>query len=546
MKPLNMTRTLFFIAFVVIAFVSCSKTETNFDSGLKNQILHIANSDEPRELDPQLSTGSVEHNIHIALSEGLTRKHPKTLKIQPGLAESWRIEEDGKRYIFKLRRNARWSNGDPITAHDFRWSWQRSLMPNFASEWAYMKYFIVNAEAYNTGELNDFSEVGVRALSDYELQVDLVYPTDFFLQLLDHPSYFPVHQATILAHGDMDQAISQWTRPENWVGNGPFKLTKWQINQEIVVEKNPNYWDASNIKLNGIHFYPITDQQAEVRAFRAGQIHLTYSPQMAIEKVAYYQEHHPDLLRVTPTYASYHYEFNVTKPPFDNKLVRQAFALAVDRQTLVERVTKAGERPSYSLIPHDPEGYSPKTLFHYDPDKAKQLLADAGYPNGEGFPEVELLYNTQDNHRKIALALQQMLANNLGVKITLQNQEWKVYLNTKKNLEHQIARGGWIADYLDPSNFLDILGSESGNNDTGWKNAAYDKILRDIMQTRSTEERYALFEQANAMLAEEMPVLPVFLYSDLNLVAKEVKGWHDNVMHYHPYNNVYLEAQQSN
>jgi len=531
------------LVLLTLLFTSCSKTETNFDTGIQTQTLHIANGEEPRELDPQLSTGSPEHNIHIALSEGLTQKHPKTLEIQPALAESWRIENGGKRYVFKLREDARWSNGDPITAHDIRWSWQRSLLPNLASEWAYMKYFIVNAEAFNRGEINDFNEVGIEVVSDYELAVELIYPTDFFLQLLDHPSYFPVPKAAILAHGSMDQAVSQWTRPENWVGNGPFKLTKWQINQEIAVEKNPNYWNAENVKLNGIRFYPINDQQAEVRAFRAGQVHLTYSPQMAIEKVDYYKKNHPEVLRVTPTYSSYFYEFNVTRAPFDNKLVRQAFAMAVDRKTLVERVTKAGERPSYSLVPPDPEGYTPKTLFAYDPRKARELLAQAGYPNGEGFPSVELLYNTQDNHRKVALAVQQMLAQNLGVTVTLQNQEWKVYLNSKKNLEHQIVRAGWIADYLDPSNFFEILGSQSGNNDTGWKNDAYDTLMQELKSTNDPDQRKALFDQANEILADEMPVLPIYLYADLNLVAEEVKGWHNNVMHFHPYNDVYLEAK---
>lgn len=539
-----MTRIFFFkLISLVLICSSCSKPESNFESGIKNQILHIANSEEPRELDPQLSTGSPEHNIHIALSEGLVTKHPKTLEIQPAVAESWRIEDNGKRYIFKLRKNARWSNGDPLTAHDFRWSWQRSLMPNLASEWAYMKNFIVNAEAYNTGEIDDFNRVGIQVINDYELAVELEYPADFFLQLLDHPSYFPVHKDTILTHGEMDQAVSRWTRPEHWVGNGPFKLSRWQLNQEIAVDKNPNYWDAENVKLNGLRFYPITDQQAEVRAFRAGQVHLTYTPQMAIEKVDYYKKNHPEVLRITSTYASYFYEFNVTKPPFNNKLVRQAFAMAVDRDTLVERVTKAGERPSYNLVPPDPEGYSPKTLFEYNPQKARALLAEAGYPNGNAFPEVELLYNTQDNHRKVALALQQMFAQNLGVNITLQNQEWKVYLNTKKNLEHQVARAGWIADYLDPSNFLEILYSQAGNNDTGWKNDAYDNVIEALKKTNNATERYALFDQANEILAEEMPVLPIYLYADLNLVAEEVKGWHDNVMHYHPYNRVYLEAK---
>jgi len=539
--PRYLTCALLLLSF---SFISCSKTETNFESGLKNQILHIANGNEPRELDPLLSTGSPEHNLHMALYEGLVTKNAKTLAIEPAVAESWRIENDGKRYVFKLRENAKWSNGDPVTAHDFHWSWHRSLLANFASEWAYMKYFIVNAEAFHTGEITDFNEVGIKVLSDYELAVDLVYPTSFFLQVLDHYSYYAVHKETVLAHGTMDQAVSQWTLPENWVGNGPFVLKKWEINQEIAVDKNPYYWDAENVKLNGIRFYPIEDQQAEVRAFRSGQVHLTYTPQMAIEKVEHYRNTQPEVLRITPTYASYYYELNTTRPPFDNKLVRQAFAMSIDRETLVERVSKAGERPSYSLVPNDPEGYSPKQLFEYNPEKAKALLAEAGYPNGEGFPPTELLYNTQENHKKVALAIQQMIADNLGVNITLQNQEWKVYLNTKGNLEHQMVRAGWIADYLDPSNFFETLDSRAGNNDTGWKSAEFDALMDELKSTSDVDARHALFDKANAMLADEMPIIPIYLYADLNLVAEEVKGWYDNVMHYHPYKGVYLEAKQ--
>jgi len=533
---------IFLISASLLGLAGCGKTETNFETGLAQQILHIANGEEPRELDPQLSTGSPESNIHLAIYEGLTQKDPKSLEILPGVAESWTRSDDGLVYTFKIRANARWSNGDALTAHDFVWSWHRALMPTLASEWAYMKYFIKNAEAFHKGELSGFDKVGVKALDDYTLEVSLESPTEFFLQLVNHPSYFPVHKGTILKHAAMDQPVSPWTRPENWVGNGPFTLQSWELNKQITTAKNPEYWDSKNVKLNGVVFYPITDQQAEVRAFRSGQIHLTYTPQMAIEKVQHYKDNEPESLRITPTYASYFYEINVTREHFKDKRVRQALAYAIDRKTLVERVTRAGEREAYSLMPNDPEGYSPSGLFEYNPEKARQLLADAGYPNGEGFPAIEILYNTQDNHRVVALAIQQMLKENLSITVQLQNQEWKVYLNTKKEQQHDIARAGWIADYLDPSNFLEILLSTAGNNDTGWGNAEYDAILAELKRTSDKQARYALFEQANQILVDEMPVIPIYLYADLNLVSPVVKGWYDNVMHYHPYNRVYLEA----
>ena len=530
---------------LTLLMLGCGRsTPNNFEQGIRDQVLYIANGDEPRELDPHLSTGSPEHNLHLALFEGLVTRDPKTLAIQAGVAERWDISEDGRQYTFYIRDNARWSNGDPITAEDYVWSWQRSLMPNLASEWAYMKYYIAGAEDYNLKKTDDFSTVGVRALDQRTFQVDLNAPCDFFLQLLDHYSYFAVHKATILAHGDMDQAVSDWTRPENIVVNGPFTLKTWRINDVIEMDKNPNYWDAAEVKLNGLRFYPITDQQAEVRAFRSGQVHLTYTPQMAIEKVEYYRQNEPEVLRQVPTYSTYYYEFNTTVPPFNDARVRRAVAMAVDRVTLTEKVSKAGERPAYSIVPIDPEGYKPTPGFTYDPEAAKALLTEAGYPNGEGFPKAELLYNTQDNHRKIALAIQQMLATNLNINIELVNQEWKVYLNSKHELQHNMARAGWIADYLDPSNFLETLVSYSGNNDTGWKNAQYDALIEQLKQTNNREERYRLFDRANEVLTEEMPILPVYYYSDTNLVATEVKGWYGNVMHRHPYNRVYLEAKQ--
>ncbi|WP_370978654.1 peptide ABC transporter substrate-binding protein [Agaribacterium sp. ZY112] len=528
-----------------LLFSACSKDSlTPAEQGVLDQILLIANSDEPRELDPLLSTGSPEHNIHLALYEGLVTKHPKTLAIEPGVAESWSLSEDGRTYRFKIRDEARWSNGETITASDYVWSWKRSLMPALGSEWGYLKYYLEGAEAYHKGETDDFSSVGVKALDDKTLEITLVAPCHFFLQLLDHYSYFAVHPETILAHGAIDQPVSKWTLPENWVGNGPFALSKWVLNDVIETKKNEHYWDAANVKLNGVNFYPISDQQAEVRAFRSGKVHLTYSASLAIEKIPYFKKQPGNVLRVDPIYASYYYEFNTQKEPFNDVRVRKAFSLAIDRALLTERVSKAGETPSWSLVPPDPNGYEPKQYFNYDVVKAKQLLAEAGYPEGDGFPTVELLYNTNDNHRKIALAIQQMLNQNLGLQIELVNQEWKVFLNSRRDLEHDIARAGWIADYLDPSNFLEILVSDSGQNNTGWENNEYDHIIKQLKFTQDVNERRALFEQANKILATEFPVMPIYIYTDVNIVAPEVKGWYGNVMHYHPYNRVYLEAQK--
>ncbi len=541
MKP----RLIHFILSISVLLSACGQDRvSNAEQGIELQELHIANGDEPRDLDPLLSTGSPEHHILQAIFEGLVDRDPETLEIIPAVAESWDISEDEKTYTFKIRQTAHWSDGSPITASDFVYAWKRSLLPKFASEWGYMKYMIVNAKAFNLSEITDFEKVGVKDIDTQTLQVTLNAPTPYFIQLLWHPSYFPVHQKTIEAHAEIDNPVSKWTLPENMVSNGPFNLESWEVNSAIRVTRNPHYWDNENTRLNAVIFYPIVSQQAEERAFRSGQVHMTYTPQMSIEKIAAYKENEPESLRVASTYSSYFYEFNTTKKPYNDPRVRKAIALAVDRQTIVKHVTKGEEVQAFSFVPPDPAGYTPKEYFQYDVEKAKALLAEAGYPNGEGFPVTEILFNTHDNHRKVALAIQQMLKTNLNITVNLANQEWKVFLNSKRELNHDIARTGWIADYLDPLNFFELQLSYSGNNNTGWSHEEYDKIIETLGVTSNREQRFKLFEQANKILAEEMPILPLYYMSDINLVYTPVKGVHDNVMHYHPYKRVYLESNK--
>lgn len=529
-------------AFVFLLLCGCTeKTLSNVEYGNQNQILYYGNGDEPKSLDPHLTTGSPDNNIIMNLFEGLISKDHATLEPKPGVAKSWTISEDGRVYRFQLRENARWSNGDPVTAKDFVYSWRRALTPSVPNAYAYMMYYIEGAEDFHAGKITDFAQVGVKALSAHELEVTLTHPAHFFLQLLDHHSYYPIHGPTLEKFGGINDPASRWTLPGNLVGNGPFVLKNWEINKVIELAKSETYWDKDAVKLRGVHFFPIEDQQAEERAFRTGQIHLTNTPQMDIEKIEVYRKKDPDVLRVVPTYASYYYEFNVNRKPFDDARVRRAFALAVDRKLIVEKVTKGGEVPAQNFVPPDPAGYQPQVYWQEDVEEARRLLAEAGYPDGKNFPIFSLMYNTHDNHQKVALAVQQMLKKNLNVDIQLENKEWKVYMMARKNLEHDIVRAGWVADYLDPSNFFDILRSYSGNNNTGWKNAEYDELMNQIASTSDTSRRNELFEEANRLLSEEMPIIPLYYYSDLNLVRTSVQGWYDNAMHFHPLKHVYLQ-----
>lgn len=527
----------------ILLLCGCGEKKlTNVEYGNQHQILYYGNGDEPKSLDPHLTTGSPDNNIIMNLFEGLVSKDAATLEPKPGVAESWTISEDGRTYRFQLRKNARWSNGDPLVAQDFVYSWQRALTPSVPNEYAYMMFYIAGAEDFHTGKTSDFSQVGVKALSAHELEVTLAHPAHFFLQLLDHHSYYPVHKATLDKFGGMSDPTSRWILPGNLVGNGPFVLKSWEINKSIELVKSETYWDKDAVKLNAAHFLPIEDQQAEERAFRSGQIHLTNTPQMDIEKIQFYKRENPDVLRIVPTYASYYYEFNVNRKPLDDPRVRKAIALAIDRALIVENVTKGGEVPAFNFVPPDPIGYQPQVYWQDDVEEAKRLLAEAGYPDGKNFPVFSLLYNTHDNHQKVAVTVQQMLKKNLNIDIQLENKEWKVYMAARDNMEHDIVRAGWLADYIDPSNFFDILRSYAGNNHTGWKSATYDELMNKIAATADPKRRDELFEEANRLLAEEMPVIPLYYYSDINLVHTSVQGWHDNLMHFHPLKHVYLQT----
>lgn len=535
-----------FLGLVVfsLGFAGCSKDAgTRVDQGTQAQVLHYGNGTEPQDLDPHIVTGVPEHNILAALFEGLVGENPKDLSPVPGMAESWEISNDLKQYTFKIRKDAKWSNGESFTAKDFVYSWKRILSPKLASEYAYMLYVVKNAEAFNKGKLKDFSKVGVKALDNHTLQVQLKGSTPYFLHLLQHYSTWPVHQATIEKFGTLDTRGSKWTRPGNLVGNGPFKLTNWELNKIVSVEKSPTYWDAAKVRLNGIHFYPTESQQTEERAFRAGQLHVTN--EVPINKIAVYKKERPQDIQIHPYLGTYYYMINTTKKPFDNKLVRRALALSVDRKLIVERVTKGGQIPAFSFTPPNTAGYTARAKTEYNIEKAKELLAQAGYPNGKGLPDVEILYNTNESHKVIAEAVQQMWKKNLGVNAVLTNQEWKVYLNTRRNLSYgAVARAGWIGDYPDPNNFLDMFITDSGNNDTGWSNKKYDQLIAQAAVTADRDERLETFQKAESILMEELPVIPIYTYTRVYLKSPDVKGWYPNILDHHPYKHVYLERSK--
>ena len=527
------------ICLMSLILVGCGSGEKSETSNEALKILKITVGAEPEDIDPHVVTGVPEHHIIAALTEGLVAEDPVDLHPVPGVAEKWEVSEDGKVYTFQIRENAKWSNGDPVTSTDFAESYKRILTPALASKYAYMLFVMEGAEDYSTGELKDFSKVGVKVINKQTLQIKLNAPTPYFLSLLNHYTWFPVHISTVKKYDGLTKRGSGWTKPENFVGNGAFNLKSWTLGRKLVVEKSPTYWDAKSTKLDEIHFFAIELETTQENAFRAGQLHNIYN--LHIDKVATYKKEHADELRIKPHLASYFYRFNVNKKPCDDVRIRQALTMAIDRESIVKNVTKGEQMASTFFTPPGVGGYTARARFKEDVGEAQKLLAQAGYPNGEGFPSLELLYNTTEGHRIIAEAIQQMWKKNLNINVTLQNQEWKVYLDRQRQMDYQISRAGWTGDYPDPNTFLDMWTSWSQQNQTGWSDTKYDALIRKAAITKDPGARLEVFQEAEEILMDQLPIIPIYIYTRVYALHPAVKNWHANVLDHHPWKHIDLD-----
>ncbi|MFQ5956227.1 MAG: peptide ABC transporter substrate-binding protein [Candidatus Brocadiales bacterium] len=485
---------------------------------------------EPETLDPALLTGALEGRIVAALFEGLTQYHPKDLSPTPGIASHWTLSEDGITYTFHLRKSC-WNNGEPLTAHDFVYSWRRALDPMTAADYAYQLYYIKNARAFNEGIFADFSQVGVHALDDYTLKVRLERPTAFFLDLTSFPTLMPVNKKCVETYGD------DWTRPENMVSNGPFRLVEWRINDKVHMEKNPSYWDTQHVKLQSVDALSIESVNTGFNVYETGGADYLFGlPLPLVEVLRDREDYHTDVYLAT-----YFLRFNVTVPPFDDARVRKALTMAINREEIVNYVTKGGEVPATTLVPPGMPNYEPPEGLRFNLEEAQRLLAEAGYPGGRGFPRTEFLFNTSEANKDIAEVIQQMWKEYLGVDITLVNQEWKVFLSTVKNLDYQIARGNWIGDYVDPNTFLDMFVTDGGNNRTGWGNRHYDQLIEAAAEERDRKKRMEIFRDAERILVEnELPILPIYYHVSFNIYRPYVKGVYPNVLNMHPWKYIWI------
>lgn len=529
MNRLTICRFALLSACLVV--IGCGGSTPTVDEATAKGEFHFGNEAEPQSLDPHIVTGLLEQRILVALLEGLvTVDHD--MNVEPGVAATWDISEDKLVYTFHLRENARWSNGDPVTAKDFVFSYQRILTPAFGAPYAYMLYCMENAQAYHNGEIDDPSMIGAKALDDRTLEIRLNAPTPYFLTMQIHFTWLPVHRASIEASGPALSRTTAWTQPGSFVSNGPFTLEEWRPREVIVARKNTEYWDAENVALNAIHFYPIDNRQTEERMFRVGDLHLTSN--VPPTKLDTYREEHPDTIKIAPTFGTYFYRFNVNSPPLDNKLVRRALAMSIDREMICETLLRAGQSPATALTPPDPNSYVSTASIPFDPEAARALIKEAGYESGADVPPVEILYNTDDVHREIAEAVQAMWKEHLGVETRILNQDWKTYLESMNQLDYSVCRSSWWGDVLDPINFLECFESEGGNNRTGWKNADYDAAVTAARKEPDEVARMELLQKAEAILLDEAPVAPIYVYVTTQLMSPHVRGYKQNMLnHYH-------------
>lgn len=525
----------------VILATGCGRRSTSVSEKDGSPVLHVGTGGEPSELDPHVINAPPDYRVVFAFFEGLTRPDRVTAAPRPGVAERWEISPDGLTYTFHLRSDARWSNGEPVTADDFLASFRRALSPALGSQYTLLFNPVRGAEAFAAGKLTDFSQVGFAAPDARTLVVTLAQPTPYFLALVTgNPIWFPVHRATVEKYGALDQRGTGWTRPGRFVGNGPFVLKEWRPNQRIVAEKSPTYWDASRVRLPAIHFHPIDSVDAEERAFRAGQLHITRS--VPVSRVATYRAEQSPVLRLTPQLTLRYINVNTSRPALGDPRVRRALALALDRASVGDRVLSGTEVAAFQIVPAGMPGYVPVSSLQEDAAAARALLAEAGFPGGRGFPKLTLSRESR-SIPELAEAIQQSWRSKLGLDVAVQESESRTHWSNLQLKQYDLSIGGWNADYPDASTFLDLFTGTSGWNFTHWADPAYDALVRASATELDPARRLAILQQAETRLLEQMPVIPLTFARGRSLVHAAVRDWIENVLDRPDYGAVWLAPE---
>ncbi|HEC2165774.1 TPA: oligopeptide ABC transporter substrate-binding protein OppA [Klebsiella oxytoca] len=495
------------------------------------------NGSEPSSLDPHKVESDVENNIISDLFEGLVSVSPAG-DIQPRLAEKWE-NKDNTVWTFHLRPGATWSDGTAITAQDIVWSWQRLVSPLMASPYASYpgNMHIVNGAEIARGQKAP-ETLGVRAVDDATFEVTLTQPNAAFLAMLAHPSLVPLDKVLISRYGD------KWTKPEHMVTSGPYKLSQWVVNERIVAERNPRYWDNAHTVINKVTYLPISSEAADINRYKAGEIDIVYT--VPINQFAQLKKTLGEQLNVSPQLATYYYQFNTTRPPFNDPRVRRALNMALDKEIIAEKVLGQGQRPAWLVSQPDIGGVKLRNPEYasWSRDKriaeAKKLLSEAGY--NETHPLVfNLLYNTSESHQRIAIAASSMWKKNLGVEAKLQNQEWKTMLDTMHTHNFDAVRYAWIADYDDAATFLNTFRTGDSENTTQYSNPAYDEALRNAAKASDTAARGQFYQQAEDLLGQDVPAIPVYHYVRTHLVKPWVGGFTPDKLGYYYTKDMYIK-----
>lgn len=526
-------------------FVGCGGSSSTA-SGEAGQELVFNLGEDPDTIDPTLNTSSGAGNIILNAFEGLMTMNDKNEAV-PAIAETMEVSEDGLVYKFKLREDAKWSDGQSVTAKDFEYSWVRALTKETAAEYHGQLFYIKNGEKFYNGEASR-EELGIKVVDEYNLEVTLESPTTYFPQLLAFSTYMPLREDIVSANPDT------WAnQPDTYVSNGPFKLVQWDMKDQLVFEKNENYWDKDSVKLDTLVYKLVTDETSSYASLKSGDFDMVNSvPTAEVENgVA------EGLIEIFPQLGTYFLCVNVgkndmmnedAKKALENNKVRQALALAIDREAIVKNVGKANQVPAFSFVPLNIPTESGKEFSdkeYYDAsianiEEAKKLLEEAGYPNGEGLPTLEFMYNTEGAHKDVAQLIQQDWAK-LGVKVELANQEWKVFLNSRQNGEYELARHGWIGDYYDPMTFLDMWVTDGGNNDAGFSSEEYDKLINGAKVETDATKRMDMLREAEDILMDEMPVIPLYYYTQAKGINENVEGVTVSPLGKINFKNAYLE-----
>jgi oligopeptide transport system substrate-binding protein len=517
---------------------------------------------EPATIDPGMANGVSENNVVAQVFDGLTRLDNKNAP-QPAIAKSWTISKDGKTYLFTLR-DAYWTNGTPVTAYDFEYAWKRALSPELASPYAYALYYVYGGLAFNTSikvgtkyyvqavdakgnpltkkeggkdvpvanmakEIDPSKNIGVKALNAKTLKVYLQSPAPYFLNLTATATLYPVCKAVVSTN-------EKWAfDPTNYVTDGPFKLTQWSHSDKMVFVKNPTYWDKDKVKLTKITYLMVNDSSTALSMYETGQLDAAVLvPSSELSKLVASGD-----VKILPYLGTQYFLFNVPEKPFSDVRVRKALTLAINRQQITTAVTKGGEIPALAVVPHGIADALPGSDFRTvggsyfkdnDITTAKALLAQAGYPNGKGFPAFTLTFSSSDLHKAMAEAIQQMWKKNLGITCTLRSEERGVWLDDMVNINYDVSFAGWIGDYMDPNTFLDLWVTGGGQNSTGWSNKVYDALIAKEKATVDPKVRMAALHAAEKILMTEMPILPIYFYTNPVLVSKSIKNFYQSTL----------------